>query len=137
MGSAWIWIILGTATVGLVVGTQWRPVSLQSLLKQAQRSGDLAPLVAFIELREDTERPTLWDQAIGQLWRRYERELATLLIVEAGMRCDADIVQYWIRQAMEVEPEIAVATFTPEFLSTCFDTQVAARVGRCGSCGCG
>ncbi len=135
--STWIWITLGTVVVGLVAGTSLRPKGLSHAIKTARRTGDLSAIVGHIEHLPEAARPTTWDNAIGQLWRAYERETAARLVIEAGLRSDAEIVQYWIRQVMEVEPEIAMAVFTPEFLNSCFNPSVASSMGRCGSCGCG
>lgn len=46
------------------------------------------------------------------------------------------ILQYWMKQVMEIEPEIAQARFTPGFMAAAWRPEIAAQCGRCGSCGC-
>ena len=121
MSADWMWIAAGTVTFGFVVAARFRPMTQKQALAQWQRTGDLAPA---------------WDQAIKALWQGYEREAAARLTVEAAQRCDAKIIQYWMKQIMEIEPGIASRVFTQAFLDAHFNPEVAASCGRCGSCGC-
>ena len=42
------------------------------------------------------------------------------------------IAQYWIQQALQVEPAMAKRSFTQEFLDTYFQPEVAAKCGQVG-----
>src|SRR5690554_2046788 len=134
MTLAW-WMILAAIAAVVVVLWQFGAGRLQKPLAHAMRTGEIAGVLAAVESASPGEQPTLWDHAIGELWKAYQRETATNLIMEAASRSDADIVQYWVRQVMEVEPEIAAQRFTPEFLEAFFKPDVAARCGRKGCCG--
>jgi hypothetical protein len=90
------------------------------------------PLVGFVTSQPAESQASLWDQAIGQLWQRYEREMAAQVIMIAASDNEAKILQYWIKQVLEIEPEIAREQFTPEFMRTSFRPEVASSCGRCG-----
>ena len=133
--SGWVWIGVGVLVVGFVaVGS--RPGRMRRALKLARETGDLTLVVEAIERTPRLEQPNAWDQALSELWRAYERELAAQLVIEAARRSDADIVQYWIQQVLTVEPMIAREVFTQEFVTEFFDPLVASKCGRggCSSC---
>ncbi|RAL25311.1 hypothetical protein DL240_03620 [Lujinxingia litoralis] len=134
MALTWWMIVMAIAAVAVVLW-QFGAGRLTKPLEQAMRTGEIAGVLAAVESASPKEQPTLWDHAIGELWKSYHRETAISLIREAATRSDADIVQYWVRQAMEVEPEIASQVFSPEFLEAYFKPDVAARCGRKGCCG--
>jgi len=133
--SSWIWIVLGTAVVGFVASLSFRGNPMKRALAHAKRTGEVGALVEAIEA-DSGDRATAWDKAISHLWQDYAREAAASLVVEAAARTNADVVQYWIRQVVEVEPEIAAEAFTPEFIEVSYKPEVAGRCGKSG-CGCG
>jgi hypothetical protein len=108
---------------------------VRGALAHAHRSGDVAPLADAMRQVPEGARPTKWDFVIGSMWRAYRREQAAVLVVAATAQTDADIVQYWIKQVIEVEPEIAQSVFTPQFLSEHFKPEIAQRCGKRGCCG--
>lgn len=127
--SVAIWVAVAIWAVRAMGG------GLKRALDYAHRSGEIAPLTDALSRVPEASRPTQWDFVIGSLWRAYRREQAAALVVVATAHTDADIVQYWIRQVLEVEPEIAQSTFTPEFLQEHFRPEVALRCGKKGCCG--
>ena len=128
------WVI--AAVIGLVVLFRLiSPSRLNSAMKQARKSGEIAGVVAAIEEAPEKKHPNLWDQTIGTLWQEYHREAALALMVAAAIRSEAPIIQYWIKRAMEVEPQLAEEGFSQDFLATYFRPDVAARCGRTGCCG--
>lgn len=128
------WIVL--AVVGMVVVFRLLGAGrLSSALDKARETGEVAGVVAAIEAEPEKKHPNLWDQAIGTLWEEYHREAAMALMIAAGRRTEAPIVQYWIKKAMEVEPEMADEQFTEEFLEEYFRPSVAAKCGRVSCCG--
>ncbi len=132
--STTLMVAFGVATVALVAAPMVRPNPKKRALARARHTGDLAPIVAFVESRSATGQANTWDQLLGELWRSYDRELVARLLMEAAPRCDARILQYWILQVMNIEAEIAQEIFTPEFLFDHFKPEVAQSCGRCG-CG--
>ena len=132
--TSWIWIALGGVGIVLIAMIFLRKPAARGAMAAA-RAGDVGPLVATIEASATSDRATRWDSAISELWSGYHREPAALLVVAAAERSDDDIVQYWIGQVLQVEPEIAQLTFSPEFLATHFRPDIASRCGRKGCCG--
>jgi hypothetical protein len=131
----WMGIILTVVVLALLAKSAMRTSGVAAGTAHARKTGELGALVAAIETTPYSEQATQWDQAIGELWQSYAREEATRLVMEAAERSDADIIQYWIRQVLEVEPEIASEHFTQEFLEEHFQPEVAAKCGRTGCCG--
>jgi hypothetical protein len=134
--STWLLVGIGAAVVGFVAVGSRRGQSFSGALQRAKRQGELDGLIQAIERAPKIEQATLWDQAIGRLWQSYERQTAARLAREAVQRSDAQILQYWLKQIMEVEPEIAAEVFDQAFLLAFFQPEVAKSCGRCGSCGC-
>lgn len=131
----WMGIILTVAVLALLAKTALRASGVAAGTAHARKTGELSAVISAIETTPFAEQATQWDQAIGELWQSYAREEAARLVIEAADRSDADIIQYWIRQVLEVEPEIASTHFTQEFLDEHFQPEVAAKCGRSGCCG--
>ncbi len=128
------WVI--AAAIGLVVLFRvLSPSRLKAAMNKARKTGEVAGIVAAVEEEPEKKHPNLWDQTIGTLWQEYHREAALALMVAAALRSEAPIVQYWLKRAMEVEPQLAEETFSQEFLADHFRPDVAARCGRTGCCG--
>ncbi len=133
MPELW-WIVLAAVGVVIVfkmVGTG----KMAAALDRARDTGEVAGIIAAIEAAPEKRHPNLWDQAISRLWEEYHREAALDLMIAAARRSDAPVVQFWLKKAMEVEPEMAEEQFDDEFLQTYFKPAVAARCGRVGCCG--
>ncbi len=131
----WMGIILTVVMLALLAKSVMRTSGVAAGTAHARKTGELGVLISAIETTPYSEQATQWDQAIGELWQAYAREEAARLVMEAAARSDADIIQYWIRQILEVEPEIAAQTFSQEFLEEYFQPEVAAKCGRSGCCG--
>jgi hypothetical protein len=128
------WVI--AVVIGLVLLFRLiSPSRLNSAMTQARKTGEVAGIVAAIEEAPEKKHPNLWDQSIGALWQEYHREAALALMVAAAIRSEAPIIQYWLKRAMEVEPQMAGEAFGEDFLATYFRPDVAARCGRTGCCG--
>ena len=119
--ETWMWIVVGGVMLVAAVAVASRPNPLKKAVDEARESEDITGLVTFIEGKSAAEQVTAWDQAIGRMWRAYDRELASQLVREAAERCDADIITYWVQQVVQVEPDIARKAFNREFLSRYFD----------------
>ncbi len=127
------WLFMGIAAF-VILFQFLGPGRLSRGLKEARTSGEIAGLVSAIEEAKQKRHPNMWDQAIARLWEEYQRETAIDVIVAAARRCDAPVIQFWIKKAMEVEPELADEKFSDEFLETYFKPAVAARCGRVSCC---
>lgn len=124
-------LIASAFFIALVAVPLLRPNPLARALVRAKQ-GDLSPLLALVDAAPKNAQPDLWDQAITQLWQRYERETVAKILVAAAPRSDAKIIQHWLRQLMEIEPEIAQEQLTADFLAAHFKPDVAAKCGKCG-----
>ena len=132
MTTAAIATLFGAFFIALVAVPMVRPNATKRALARARHTGDVSALVALIEARRGVDAANGWDSTIGMLWQRYEREIAVKLIVAGAERSEAKILQYWITQAMQIEPELCQTYFTPEFLADHFRPEVASQCGRCG-----
>jgi hypothetical protein len=131
------WIALTVFGVALVIvmiaGLARRASSYP--LDKAFATGNVEAYVHFVMKAPESRRPNLWDQGITRLWRGYRRETAMALMKAAAARSSAPVVQFWIRQALEIEPEMSAEHLDEEFLKEHFRPDVAARCGRVGCCG--
>lgn len=131
----YMWIAVGVAlAIGAAVMSA-RGNKLGRALNHAHRSGEVTELAQVILSSGDKGQDTRWDHAIGSLWKGYARQPATLLVIEAAKHSGADIVQYWIGQVLQVEPELAEEHFSEELLAAHFKPEVASSCGRKGCCG--
>lgn len=127
-----MWLILATAAVAGVLFTLRRP-SASRLAVRAISSRDLEPVVELVSQEPDATRPTAFDQATRTLWDAYERTLAAKFIYKAADAVpSATILQYWIKQLLDVEPDIAAAELDDTFLSRLYHPELAAKCGKKG-----
>lgn len=126
--------VLGVLVLGLVRACAGG-TSLASAVEQVEKTGDLKPVIAAVYAAPKYKESVKWDQAMELLWQNYARREAAELIMEAARRTDATVVQYWIRQVLEVEPAIAEEVFTQEFIDEHFEPEVAASCQKGGCCG--
>jgi len=107
--------------------------SLDKAVGKALEAGDVGPIIKAIDALGPGQRTSAFNHAIRNLWDRYDREMAMPLIKELAERHgDALIAQYWMKQSLEVEPQIARAVLTREFLEQHFKPDLAARCGPVG-----
>ena len=124
-----------TVIIALFLGrTATETSRVSEAIAQTRQTGEVDGLVAVVEAHPPDKQATKWDHVIGELWQAYARREAARLVVEAAERSEATILQYWIRQVLEVEPDIAEEVFSDAFLEEHFRPDVAARCGK--SCGC-
>ena len=132
-------IAIGVAIAGLIglmlARTALKGSRLSSAIERFRETGEAGVVIEAVQAVPEDQRPSHWDQAIGGLWQNYARREAAILTREAVKCSGATILQYWMRQVLEVEPAIARDVFTREFLDEYFDADVAARCGKSGCCG--
>lgn len=132
MGSATVWVLVGAVVVVAVMARLARR-GMASHVDSFLRDGDVGALVGRIEALPPATQPTAYHSALLRTWATYERRRAMELIREMGMRVgDASIAQYWIRQALEVEPEIAREVLDEDWLSAFYVPEVAKQCGSFG-----
>ncbi len=130
----WIGTAIGAVIVAWVLRSAFSGTSIKAATDLARETGKLDLLIETIEARSEAEQATRWDHAIDSLWNSYAREEAARLTMAAAQRCDSDAIQYWMRQVLEVEPQVASDVFTQEFLDAYFKPEIAAKCGK-GCCG--
>jgi len=130
--SAWIWIGAVAVIVFVMLWNRFAP-SVGNLARQAASSGDLGPVLAALTKKSPAAQPTAFNHAIRLLWDADERQLALELVRELAARHgDARIAQYWLRQALTVEPVISGRVFSREFVTEHYQPEVAAQCGPVG-----
>lgn len=113
----------------------WRLSSppLRAALERARGQRSVEPLVEAIERVRPAARTSFYNHAIRQLWDAYDRDLAIELVKELARRHPESLIaQYWLRQALQVEPSLASRLLTQEFLERHYVPEVAARCGPVG-----
>lgn len=133
-------ILLGAGLfVCLVALMLWRLASqakqLEAALNSMRQGGSPSPVLAVVSQAPDDKRPDLLNQAISGLWQSYDRRKAALLVKEAVQVSNATVLQYWMNQVLEVEPDIAEDVFDQAFIDQHYNPEVAERCGPSGCCG--
>lgn len=105
-----------------------------ALLRKARTPEDLDPVIAQAATMPMAARSLFYQRAIGELWAEYRRDLAIHLIKAFGAAHSGEkIAQYWMKQAMEVEPALARKAMDKGFLDAHYRPEVAKQCGLTGS----
>ena len=130
--SGWILGAVVVVVLFLVLRGRFSP-SVGSLASQEAKTGDLGSLLAALANKRPSAQPTAFNEAIRLLWNLDERRSALELVKELTVRQpDAKITQYWLGQALTIEPEIAGRVFTRAFVAEHYRPEVAAQCGPAG-----
>ena len=117
----------------LIVAVRAATPGLGRAVEKASDADDPTPVVEAIERLKPSGRSAAFNHAIRQLWDRYERPLAVALVkVLAERHTDSLIAQYWLKQVMLVEPDLAREHLSKEFMDGHYKPEVAARCGPVG-----
>lgn len=128
-----LWIALGVVVALGLWAWSRAQVDTLVLADRAARSGDLTPLRAALQRVASSQQPTEYHRVLRRLWDGYHRDVAVHVAKEfARAHRDAPVAQYWLRQFLETEPEIAKEHLDEGFLAACFDPAVAAKCGSYG-----
>ena len=128
-----VWIAIAAAAIVLFLLSKVFMPSLDKVVGQAAKQNDTGPISEAIAKMNAGARPSAYNRAIRRLWDGYQRPLATELVVElAKNHGDSNIAQYWIRQVMTVEPQMAKEKFSQEFIREHYQPEVAAKCGQVG-----
>jgi hypothetical protein len=127
-----IWVGL-LAAVALWLLWSWLSPSMTRLVVRASKTGDLDPVLAALTKKRPAAQPTAFNHAIRLLWDMDDRRLALELVKELAARHgDAKISQYWLQQALTVEPAISGTVFSRAFVAEHYQPEVAAQCGPVG-----
>ena len=128
--STWTLVLLAAAILAAVL---WMRPGLPAVVDRAARSGEVGPLLAAIRKLTPAARPAAYNLAIRRLWDSWERDLAMQVVRElAEDHADQPVAQYWLRQALTLEPETAKRFLDDAFVDGHYDPAVAARCGPVG-----
>ncbi len=117
--------------VALLVVVAWfllakRGPSPVVLAREAARSHDLTALLQAAAALPPAGRSAFFHGAITYLWTNWQRPLAASLAREYARQCpDEKLCQYWLRQVLEIEPEVAREAFDEPFLAGFYRPEVA------------
>ena len=127
-----LWSLLAVAAV-LAVAAKMLRGGLSGHLRTFMKDGEVGPLVAHIETLPADDQPTAYHTVLTRVWGAYQRRRAAALVREMGMRVgDAAIAQYWIKQVLDIEPEIAREVLDEDWLSAFYVPEVAQQCGAFG-----
>jgi hypothetical protein len=127
-----VWFVVGLVFL-LVLILRHKSPSLDREIKRAVSLQDTAALLLLIKKRKLAVQPISFHHAIKSLWDRYERSLSMDLIRElAEAHSDTSIAQYWLSQALSVEPGEAQKKLGQDFIQRTFQPEVAAKCGSVG-----
>ncbi len=83
--------------------------------------------------KNEASQPAAFNHAVRRLWDSYQRLLAIELIKElAQIYGEKPITQYWLKQVLTVEPQLAKQNLPKEFLDNYYQPEVAAQCGNAG-----
>src|SRR5690554_3359402 len=130
---------IGTAALGFGIRQQVtrakKPPTLNKAVAIAMKTGDIDPIGEAISAMPAGQQVNAINTAINRLWVGWERETAIRMVREVTEHIPEElIIQFWLRKAMEVEPELAAKHFSDTFLLTYYKPEVARRCGSGGCC---
>jgi hypothetical protein len=106
---------------------------LEKAIQRTLKAENLDPLLEHLGRGNEPALPNMYHRAINRLWTSHERELAAGLVkVLAVTHPSAKISQYWLNQAITIEPAIARDNFSDDFLAQYFNPKVASQCGPAG-----
>ena len=106
---------------------------LEKAVQRTLKAQSLEPLLEHLTRGNEPALPNMYHRAISRLWTSHERELATGLVkILTVTHPGAKISQYWINQALTIEPAIARDNFSDDFLGQYFNPKVASQCGPAG-----
>jgi predicted nucleic acid-binding Zn ribbon protein len=120
------WSIVAALAVVAVLLVTRRGASPVSLARAAADSQDLSALLQAASALAPARRSAFFHAAIQFLWANWQRPLAASLAREYARQCpDERLCQYWLRQVLEIEPEVARQVFDEPFLAGSYRPEVA------------
>ncbi|MBK04640.1 MAG: hypothetical protein CL920_19825 [Deltaproteobacteria bacterium] len=131
MTNVWLWGL--AAVIGIMMLQLLKGPSMNALLKDARKSDDVSDLMDAAKKLNPNRQFYFYQEAIQRLWESYHRELAAELIREFALAFPEEkITQYWMKQIIEIEGEIARETLGEHFIESYYDPSVANSCGVAG-----
>lgn len=131
MGNV-VWIALGVGVVAFLVYRFFVP-SVDKLAEEAVKTRDLGPLKEAIRKKFEATQPAAYNHAIRRLWDSFRRDLAVELIRDmAENYAQVAITQYWLKQALQVEPKMTKRKLGKKFIDTYYLPDLANQCGPAG-----
>lgn len=128
-----VWIAIAAGVIVLFLLSKVFMPSLDKVVGLSAKQNDNRPILEAISKMSAGAQPSAYNRAIRRLWDGYQRPLATELVVElAENHGESNIAQYWIKQVMTVEPQMAREKFSKEFIKDHYQPEVAAKCGQVG-----
>lgn len=129
--SSVAWIV-AAAVLAWWAWTWLRPDPVK-LADRAVRTGRLDPVLAALHRVRPAGQATEYHRVLRRLWDGYHREEAVHVAKDlARLHREAPVAQYWLRQFLEHEPDIAKEHLDDAFLQVSYDPAVAAKCGSFG-----
>lgn len=123
-----VWL-LGLALVLAAWAWSRLRVDVLALADTAARTGDASPVLHALRKSDATE----YHRVMRRLWDGYHREVAVAVAMDLARRHqEAPVSQFWLKQYIQNEPEIASAHLDDAFMAAFFDPAVAAKCGSFG-----
>ncbi len=127
-----VWIALGVGVVAFLVYRFFVP-SVDKLAEEAAKTKDLGPLKEAISKKFEASQPAAYNHAIRRLWDSFRRDLAVELIRDMAQNfAQQPITQYWLKQALQVEPKMTKRKLGKKFLDTYYLPDLANQCGPAG-----
>jgi hypothetical protein len=107
----------------------WRPGTpgVRKAVDAAIAAQDPAPVVEAASRVAASRQPEFYEEAIVNMWEAWHRPLAVRVIKAFSLaHSDKRICQYWLKQAIEVEPMAARKELDEQFLKLHYNPEVAA-----------
>lgn len=128
-----VWIAIAAGVIILFLLSKVFMPALDKVVDESARQKDTGPILEAISKMNAGAQPSAYNRAIRRLWNGYQRPLAVELVVElAKNHGNSNIAQYWIKQVMSVEPQMAKQKFSKQFLKEHYQPEVAAKCGQVG-----
>ena len=120
--------------VGYLLFRRTGAVGVGRAVDEAIEGQDPAPVLEAAGRLPEERRAGFYQQAITLLWEGWQRPLAVKVIKTFSLgHAHETICQFWLKQAMEVEPMVASKEFDKKFLDTYYNPEVAACCGKTSS----
>lgn len=129
-----VWLVIPAAVaLALWAWSMFRKADPIALADRAGETGQVGPLLAALRRISPPSQPTEYHRVLKRLWDGYHREEAVHLAKDLAQRHrEAPVAQYWLRQFLQNEPDIATEHLDAEFLAEFHDPAVAAKCGSYG-----
>lgn len=125
-------LTIATLLLGMWAWSRFRPDPV-GLADRAVSTGQFAPVFTALHRVSVSNQPTEYHRVIKRLWDGYHREEAVEVAKDfARHHREAPTAQFWLREFLEKEPEIAREHLDEAFMAAFHDRAIAAKCGKFG-----